>query len=221
MYYVFVYIQFVLLTPILIRLAKSEYRFIGWIIAPVSILIFKYAGLFFDVEYHRYISLFWSDACLGWFTFYYLGLLLGDQIITIRRRSVKSLCVYYGASLISQMLEGYLFLLHGDSNCGTQLKLSSLLSSTIFLMIIHTVLQNGGFRNRCSSLYDFFIFIGDYSFGIYLCHMAVILVLSQLPLIDVIPFPINSFMVVLLSLICCSVGRRICGPKISGWLGLR
>ncbi len=159
LYYVFVYIQFVLLTPILIRLAKSEYRFIGWIIAPVSILIFKFAGLFFDVEYHRYISLFWSDACLGWFTFYYLGLLLGDQIITIRRRSVKSLCVYYGASLISQMLEGYLFLLHGDSNCGTQLKLSSLLSSTIFLMIIHTVLQNGGFRNRCSSLYDFFILL--------------------------------------------------------------
>ena len=42
LYYIFVYIQFVLLTPFLSRLAKSKYRSLGWFVAPVSMIIFKY-----------------------------------------------------------------------------------------------------------------------------------------------------------------------------------
>ena len=79
LYYIFVYIQFVLLTPWLGRLAKSKYRNLGWLIAPVSTLIFKYYGLLTGFEYNGYVSLFWSDACLGWSTYYYLGLLLGNR----------------------------------------------------------------------------------------------------------------------------------------------
>lgn len=46
MYYILVYIQFVLLTPLFGKLAKSRYSWIGWFIAPVSVLIFKYYPLY-------------------------------------------------------------------------------------------------------------------------------------------------------------------------------
>ena len=29
----------------------------------------------------KHIQLFWNDACMGWFTFHYLGLILGNKII--------------------------------------------------------------------------------------------------------------------------------------------
>jgi len=76
LYYIFVYIQFVLLTPLLGKLAKSKYQFLGWLIAPLSVIAFKYYSLLTGQELNSYIKLIWSDACLGWFTFYYLGLLL-------------------------------------------------------------------------------------------------------------------------------------------------
>ena len=45
LYYIFVYIQFVFLTPFLGLLANSKYRFIGWLVTPISIMIFKYYGI--------------------------------------------------------------------------------------------------------------------------------------------------------------------------------
>ena len=45
MYYLAVYIQFVLLTPIIGKLAKSKYMHLGWLVAPISIIVFNYYGL--------------------------------------------------------------------------------------------------------------------------------------------------------------------------------
>jgi len=77
---------------------------------------------------------------------------------------------------IGQMTEGYGWLMLGETNCGTQLKLTSFLTSSLFLLIAYTILQNGSFniKNR------FLRILGDYSFGIYLCHIMVICRLAPL-----------------------------------------
>lgn len=215
LYYIFVYIQFVVLTPFLSKLAKSKYKHIGWAIAPVSILIFKYYGLLTGFEYNGYVTLAWTDSCLGWFTFYYLGLLLGNRIIE-RNYSIRSLFGLYILSIILQIAEGYGWLLLGDANCGTQLKLTSLLTSSLFLLIIYASL-----KEHISINSKFLRLFGDYSFGIYLCHIMVMMILSRIPYYSSIPFPINSAVILLISLGVCLVGTRICGPKISRWLGFR
>ena len=216
LYYIFVYIQFVLLTPLLAKLAKSRYQFIGWLIAPTSILIFKYYDLFTSIDYNKFIELFWSDSCLGWFTFYYLGLLLGNNIIK-RDYSLKSLITLYIISLFIQATEGYIWFLQGEANCGTQLKLSSLLTSTLFLLCIHTILTKGVFNTKNK----FLIILGDYSFGIYLCHMMIMRYSRFIPFYSHMPYPINSATIILISLSCCMIGYKIFGKRISGWLGLR
>lgn len=216
LYYIFVYIQFILLTPLLVRLAKSKYKFIGWLIAPISILIFKYYYLFTGIEISRPVYLFWSNACLGWFTFYYLGLLLGNNIIRISY-SLKSLTFLYIASLFIQIAEGYIWFSYGEQNCGTQLKLSSLLTSSLFLLCIYTILKNGEFNIKSK----FLISLGNYSFGIYLCHMMIIKYSRFIPFYYHMPFPINSAIIILISLGCCIIGYEILGKRIGGWIGLR
>lgn len=216
MYYIFVYIQFVLLTPWLSRLAKSKYRHLGWLIAPISTLIFKYYGLLTGFEYNAYVSLFWSDACLGWFTYYYLGLLLGNRIIK-RDYSLKNLTVLYFVSIILQMIEGYGWLQLGEANCGTQIKLTSFVTSTLFLLIIYTILSKPNINVKSVFLRS----LGDYSFGIYLCHIMVMMVLGEIPYYTALPYPITSAIVVLISWGCCYFGDKICGKKISGWMGLK
>lgn len=216
LYYIFVYIQFVLLTPLLGKLAKSKYQYIGWIIAPVSILIFKYYYLISGVVPNDYVSIIWSDLCLGWFTFYYLGLILGNKIIE-KDFSIRKLSLLYIVSIFIQMAEGYGWYLLGDVNCGTQAKLSSLLTSTLFLLLIYAILQKGTINIKSNILR----LLGDYSFGIYLCHIMVKIIMNKIPYYSLVPYPITSIIVVIISLLCCYCGYKIFGEKISTWLGLR
>ena len=216
LYYIFVYIQFVLLTPILGKLAKSKYHYLGWLITPISILIFKYFELLTDIKLNGYVNLIWSDSCLGWFSFYYLGLMLGNRLLQ-KNYSLISLSVIYVISIILQIIEGHDWFLLGEANCGTQLKLTSIITSTIFVLIVYTILT----KHDVDIKNKFFCLLGDYSFGIYLCHIMIMFIIGRVPYYNTIPFPINSILVVLLSFCFCYIGNKICGRKFSSWIGLR
>ena len=41
MYYIFVYIQFTLLIPLIDRIAKSKFKYWGFIISPLEIIIMR------------------------------------------------------------------------------------------------------------------------------------------------------------------------------------
>ena len=216
-YFIFVYIQFVLLTPLLGKLAKSRFQFLGWFVAPISIIVFKYYWILSGREPDPNISLIWSDICLGWFTFYYLGLILGNRIME-KHYSLRTLVILYVLSIVLQIAEGYGLFLLGDKFCGTQLKLSSLLTTTVFLLIAYTILKSDklNINNR------FLIMLGDYSFGIYLCHIMVIHAFAAfVPFYRSIPFPISSAIVLVISFCCCYVADRLLGHKFSRWLGIR
>lgn len=213
MYYILVYIQFVLLTPLLGKLAKSKYCWIGWGVAPVSVML-KYYWVFCGVEPNPYIELIWSNACLGWFTFYYLGLVLGNKIVD-KNYNISKLSMLYTLSILIQMIEGEIWLLHGQANCGTQIKLSSFLTSSLFVLIAYTFIKSG----KTFKDYPWLLLIGNYSFGIYLCHMMFMHILARVPFYSEIPYIINSAIVLLISLAFVYYGNQICGKKLSKYLG--
>mgnify|MGYP003461437318 CR=1 FL=1 len=215
LYYIFVYAQFVLLTPFLFKLAKSRYRYLGWLIAPVSVLLFKYYGYSFGIHMNKYLYLLWSDLCLGWFTFYYLGLLLGNKIIN-KKYNLPTLTTVYAVSIVLQMIEGYIWAKLDAGNCGSQLKLSSLLSSSIFVLILYTLLQSNTFQPRSRIL----TLIGEYSFGIYLSHILFIRLLEYWGISKTVSFPLFSVTVVSFSLIFCNTLDYLLGKKVSLKLGL-
>lgn len=217
LYYIFVYIQFVLLTPLLGRLAKSRYQFLGWLITPVSFIIFKYYWLLTGQTLNPTVALIWSDACLGWFTFYYLGLILGNRIIE-KSYSLKTLSLLYILSIVLQTAEGYGWLMLREMNCGTQFKLTSLLTSVLFMLIAYEILKSGRYdiKNK------FLCMLGDYSFGIYLCHLMIMHnLILHVPAYNSIPYPVTSVIILLLSFGCCYIVSKVCGERVSRWLGLK
>ncbi len=216
MYYIFVYIQFVLLTPILGKLAKSKLQWLGWLVAPVSVLIFKYYPLMTGFEYPSIIKILWRNSCLGWFTFYYLGLLLGNKIY-VRNYKMSHLLSLYGIAIVLNMVEGYWWFQLDVNNCGTQIKLSSLLASSIFLLMIYTYLNT----TRQTETNSFFKLIGDYSFGIYLSHIMFKRILTHVSYYDSLPYVINSAIVLFISLGFVYYGNKLLGSTCSKWIGFK
>lgn len=214
-YYIFVYIQFVILTPLMGKLAASKWRWTGWLVMPVSTFVFTYLPILTGIRLHSYVTLLWDVCCLCWFSYYYLGLMLKNGMLEKDFRTSR-LAVLYLLSLPLQMLEAKWWTGMGLSNVGSQTKMTVFLSAILFLLLAYNYLKDSRFAGQSKVL----IWIGDCSFGIYLSHMLVIAVLKKLPFYGMIPFGVNSALVVLICCLCVSVGKKICGPKISGWLGL-
>lgn len=215
MYYIFVYIQFVLLTPLLGKLLKKTYWWIGFMIAPISLLI-NYYWLFSGSTPSKYISIMWSVCCLGWFTFYYLGLYL-KNITKPKKYDMKVVVPMYLVSIIIQIIEGYIWYKKGDINCGTQLKLSSLLTSSMFILMAYSYINNNKYKGNYKPL----LLIGNYSFGIYISHCMVLTLFEKtLSFWKSIPFGVNTLILLSTTLLFVLIAKKICGEKISRYLGL-
>ena len=216
-YYIFVYIQFVLLTPLLVKLAKSKRVYYGFIISPVALLLFNYPLAMTSIGANRLFSLFTWLNCLSWFTFYYLGLLLGNRIINVHY-SIKSLSVLLAISIIMQMIESYVWLRVGASNIGTQSKITSLITSCIVLLIVHVLLT----ERRIKTENSFLLLTGDYSFGIYLIHPLLISLAFKYALTyyEHIPYLVNTAIILLMCFLICHLGNKLLPSKASRWLGL-
>lgn len=136
MYYIFVYCGFTLLIPLIDKLAKSKYKYLGFLITPAEIIIMRSFPIFFGYEINKYVSMIMSISCLAWFTYYYIGYLLGNKIIKIKFPT-NLLVVSLVVSIILQITEAYMYYLKQYANCGTQLKLSAILTGTIAVILAY------------------------------------------------------------------------------------
>lgn len=212
MYYVFIYCEFTLLIPLIDKLARSKYKYLGFIVAPLEIILMRLLPLLLHIEINGYVVLIQGISCLGWFTYYYLGYLLGNSIIELKA-STKTLWICWSISIILQMLEGYLYFYLGESNCGSQLKITSILTGTIFVLLGYKFIYSER-KIKLTFLYA----LGNASFGIYFSHMAIMTVLQIIPFYSkYIIYPINAISVILISYICVVIGKRILG-KYSKYL---
>ncbi|MBR3812105.1 MAG: acyltransferase [Agathobacter sp.] len=217
MYYIFVYCQFTLLIPLIDRLAKSKYKYYGFFILPVEIVFMRLLPMLIGFEMPSYISTIMSISCFGWFTYFYLGYLLGNGILTIHY-SFKSLCTFFILSIFPQIAEGYLQYILGEANCGTQLKLSAALSGILFAMMAYKYILSTKTLN--TNINKVFRFLGDISFGIYFSHKAVMGILSLIPYYSkYVIFPFNALAALVATTICVVLGKRILG-KYGKYLAL-
>lgn len=219
LYYILVYVQLVLLTPLLARLARSKYRHIGWWLAPLALLLFKYDSCWggnLDVCFNW----LWPDLCyffFAWLTFYYFGLMLGNRVITLPRLSLGTLFVGYLCAVGLQIAEGHCWVNLGWGSAGSQLTLTAMLSSIVFLWFVHEVVQSMQHRSVATVWQS----LGNYSFGIYLSHILVMTILKRIPYYESLPFPLNAVVVVLIAWWGCVVGYKWLPHRVNQWLGLK
>lgn len=151
-------------------------------------------------------SIIMNISCLGWFSYFYLGYLLGNNMFTIKTSTIKLICLWMGA-VVLQIFEGYYYLLMGDANCGTQLKLTALLAGTFFVMIAYRFVKLDKIFNL-----KFLKLLGDASFGIYFSHLAIMTVVDQIPYYSqYLYYPINGIVIIVLSMVCVLIGKKILG----------
>lgn len=214
MYYIFVYCEFTLLIPLIDKFAKSKYRYLGFAIAPIEIVVMRLIPMLMGIELSDYIVIFRNLSCLGWFTYFYLGYMLGNKIIKINC-SEKKLMLIWTITILLQIGEGYLYFSLGEMNCGTQLKISSVISGTLFVIMAYKFIYS---NRECNNVV--LKKLGDISFGIYFSHLAVMSILGIIPFYNkIIPYPINAVVVIAVTSFCVFLGRKILG-KYAGYLAL-
>ena len=151
---------------------------------------------------------------MGWFTYYYLGYLLGNNIVVIKSSTRKLICLWI-MSIFLQVIEGYWYRSMGETNCGTQLKLSAILTGTLFVLMAYRFINSGQlFR------VSFLRMLGDYSFGIYFSLLTVMSVLGRILFYSQYAcYPINAIIAILVSLGCVRIGNKALG-KYGKYLAL-
>ena len=73
------------------------------------------------------------------------------------------------------------------------------------MLILHSLMQKTEWQPRSRLM----ILIGDNSFGIYLSHLMVMGLLAYLPAYSFIPFPLNSLLILTISLLLCMAGTQV------------
>lgn len=208
LYYIFVYCELNLLIPLIDRLAHSKYRMVGFAISPIEIALFRIIPMVFGMSLHPYLLTIIRISCLGWFSYFFLGYLLGNGLISIGY-SRKKLSVFLTVAVVLQMIEGYLYYLAGSRSAGTQLKLSTVLTGCIFCILLYGYILYGT-RLRGNILCKLMKCIGDHSFGIFFCHIAIMkLETVIIPVLNKDDFfPIKALLTVFVSLAFVTVLHR-------------
>lgn len=214
MYYVFVYCELTLLIPLIDKFAKSKFRFLGFVISPLEIVIFRLFPILLGIDLNENFITIRTLSCLGWFIYFYLGYLIGNNYINSKLTTPK-LIFLLCLSCIFQFAEGYWYYCLGDSNYWTQLKLSSIMTGLFFVLLAYKfICFKRVYKIKWLKL------LGDYSFGIYYSHLAIQYVLSIVPYYNkFVIFPLNTIVVTVITTICVFIGKKLLG-KYAKYLAL-
>lgn len=218
LYFIIVYIILTLLTPLIGKLVKSEYKWAGFLITPIYMIVTTYIPVLTGkVIIPLSITPFLR---LQWFGFYYLGMALGNHAVEWKL-SKKQTVILYCAALFATFLEGlYWNHLGNRSMAATQIKMTAHFSSCIAGVLAHIYLEDDKF-NGFGKLEKCLAYIGDYSFGIYLVHVMLIGGFGRIHGWDSIPFPVNTMIILFGSLFCCIVADKCFEGRFSRILGIR
>ncbi|MBR6619481.1 MAG: acyltransferase [Clostridia bacterium] len=205
-YFIPLYCEFTLLIPLIDKLARSKFRYLGFLITPIEVLLMRTLPVILGYDLNSYIEIIIKLSCLGWFTYFYLGYLMGNNLITVKA-STKKLTALLVASVPLQMLESYWRFSLGDTNSGTQMKLTAILTGSIFVILAYRFVNS-------EKEYNFRIleFFGNHSFGIFFSHPAIKYFFNLIPLFfNYALFPLNTVIILAADILLIIVFKKLLG----------
>ena len=220
-YYILVYMQLVIIAPLVGKLIRSKLWWIGFIITPVAIIteyVLAYCG--FIITYPYNINNFFV-----WFIFFYMGMLIrirhksGKEVSSSRINVISIVLIPVCIAL--ELLEGHAWLSLGRTDfANTQVKLSAMLTGMVVCIFIASLILSKSEKRPLRLL----VLIGDASFGIYLIHQLIIGIwgryFSNLIVASDYWFIIEAVVVLIIASIIILVSQKIFGKKIGRLLGV-
>lgn len=217
LYYILVYIQLVILTPIIGKLIQSKYEMIGWLITPAYILLTRYMGNVVRLPVSA------QTVCLAWFIYYYLGMKLGNRKVKLNLNQNK-LFVLYVIAIVFSIGEGALWFYWFDNfdMATTQLRISSIATSISACFIAYTYINNG-IDVQLNKINRLLISVGNCSFGIFFSHILINGIIGRISALlrweRFLDFPIKTILVFCIAYVLSFSGKKILG-KFAWLLGL-
>lgn len=223
LYYLLVLIQLTILSPIIIKIIKSENKtlhYFSLLTSFIWVLVIYIYCLYFNKQLPLYETIF-----PAWYSFYYWGLYRRYISTNAKPINETNSIKIYGLLLISlifsvfesNMIFNYTEL---SSVASSQIKLSAFMYVFIMIELILTHKNHHFNRSNLSR-------IGDYSFGIYLIHHIFLIptniIISRLNMPDylfIIEQGISLTIVLCLSYYSISIANKFLSSKIVNSLGL-
>lgn len=214
MYFVAVYLQLTMLTPLLYRLL-GRHPWIAYAITPLSLAAYEVltaSGIALPILGRLFPM---------WLVFYVVGLDWERWRARLQGK-FRAALVALGACLAIQLVSGFAWLHLGDYNMATtQLKLSSMATSLCVIAVI--MLLPASEKHRLSE--SFLAGVGDASFGIYLCHMFVLAVVRKVLTFLALPAVLSTVLLWLLTLtisfVLCAFVRTTSPRRFADVVGMR
>lgn len=199
LYFLFVLIQLKLITPWLLkRIKREDYKFrkdAVWLVTPLYLLIFTLFRLYAEADYELSSEILPFDHLFpSWLIYYYLGMVCRFRTIKVRPIYIFfALVVSYYLSIVVA------FWLNGNSNLHnfpyTQSKLSSMFIALCVMLLVNSFYER---KMPCGILSR----IGEWSFGIYLLHIPIMIALQKAISLSRINVLMETFNVPFIKYIC-------------------
>ncbi len=211
LYYIFVYCEFTLLIPLIDLLAKSKLKYLGFLVAPAEIIYFRLMPLMNGTRFDYNVRVALGLSCLGWFTYFYLGYLLGNGLIKIRMpNAVLGFLIL--SSLAVQVAEGKWYYSMSEANAGTQLKLSAILSGALICVAAYRFICAEAPDIKKWKTLKFFHLLGDCSFSVYFAHIFFLHLFRDAGIFgEHISFPLDALILIIVSMAFAVAGKKIFG----------
>ena len=193
LYYIYVLIQLFIITPILYKYIKIKNKFLKFLpllITPIYCLVLEVLQLRFNIAIPLYN--YWI---FGWFTYYYLGILIKN--VNLNEKKINSILVLLIFTLIISILyRMYIFKTFSNYSLATSQILSINVFYSLFICIIlFSISQKKLYIKKDSII----VKTGDYSFGIYLSHVLVLMIVKKILSFFTLPYILNICLVFLLT----------------------
>lgn len=167
LYYVIVLIQLTILTPALIRICKSKYYYVVYLISPIYWALL-YAYIIMNYNYPDYYNV----PFLGWIIFYYLGMNCKKEAEHIRKVSGFGKTGIVISMFLLCIVEAVILTYYTSNGrvAAMQMKWSSMLFAISICILFYNKKNVNSPREKRPTIIKFIIEIGNYSYGIFYLH---------------------------------------------------
>ena len=226
LYFLCVLIQLKLITPWLLKHITCEnYKLTRdpiWLITPLYLIVFSLIRLYADISFEQVNEFVPFDHFFpSWLVYYYLGMACKFRDIKIRPiyTFIALIVSYYISIVVAFWLNGHSSL-HNFPY--TQSKLTSMFIAISVILLVYSLRDMNMKRNILAR-------IGEFSFGIYLIHMPVMIVtqkvISVLHIQSIIDFYNIAFIkylsVLFASVVIVAIFNKVLPKKTVRVLGLQ
>lgn len=176
LYYLVVYIQLVLVTPLLAKIAKQKSKILDMIIFLIQPLFIACLYLGILGESILKVSPWYGIVFPAWLSYYYLGLVVGNRAKSVKASGVLLLAAFM-LSGIFQIAESFIWKERGAISdiYYSQLRITALVQNIPGVLLLAKIAMSK--KRTTARLLER---VGDASFGIYLLHPAFIMVCDKI-----------------------------------------